>query len=289
MRKKPRRPALRWHGGKWILAPWIIKHFAKHRTYTETFGGAASVLLRKDRSHGEVYNDLDDIVVKFFRVLRDPAQAERLIRALEMTPFARSEFDAAYEVSDDPVEEARRLVVRSFMGYGSDGFNREVRTGFRANSNRSGNTPARDWCNIPPALEITAERIRGVIIECRPADQVLAKHDGPESLHYVDPPYLPETRSTKERKGGRKYHAYRHELSTRDHEELLRLLRELEGMVCLSGYPHELYDDLLPGWQRIARKAYADGAKEATECLWLNPALQQARAAGPLFSGEKTG
>ena len=71
----PRRAALRWHGGKWILAPWIIAHFPPHRVYTEAFGGGASVLLRKGRAKSEVYNDLDSEVVNLFRVLQDRASA----------------------------------------------------------------------------------------------------------------------------------------------------------------------------------------------------------------------
>jgi len=193
------RPVLRWHGGKWRLAPWIIGHFPHHRVYVEPFGGAGSVLLRKPRAYAEIYNDLDDEVVSLFRVLRDSAQACALKRALELTPFARSEFRSSYEQPDDAVERARRLVVRSFMGFGSNahasGPNGHRSTGFRANSNRSGTTPAQDWRNYPEAIAAMVERLQGVVIECRPAIELISSHDGPETLHYVDPPYLWETRS----------------------------------------------------------------------------------------------
>lgn len=71
----PTRPVLRWHGGKWVLAPWIIGHFPPHRIYTEAFGGGASILMRKARAYSEVYNDLDEDVVNIFRVLRSLKQA----------------------------------------------------------------------------------------------------------------------------------------------------------------------------------------------------------------------
>ncbi len=114
----PARPVLRWFGGKWKLAPWILSHFPAHRVYVEPFGGAGSVLMRKPRSYCEVYNDIDCEVVNLFRVLRDPGQAARLIADLELTPFSRDEFIAAYEPAEDPAELARRLVMRSFMGFG---------------------------------------------------------------------------------------------------------------------------------------------------------------------------
>jgi DNA adenine methylase len=280
----PRRPALRWHGGKWKLAPWIVGHFPAHRTYVEPFGGAASVLLRKGRSYAEVYNDLDESVVGLFRVLRDPGAAAELIRRLDSTPFARAEFEAAYAGTDDPIEAARRLCVRSFMGFGSDGHNAATRTGFRANSNRSGTTPAHDWANYPAALSGVAARLRGVVIERRPAVEVMIAHDRADTLHYVDPPYLPETRSNKSRKSGGKYHAYAHEMTAADHGCLLAALRDLAGMVVLSGYPSAAYDGALGDWTKVEIAALADGALARTECLWLNPAAVDRREHGPLWA-----
>lgn len=278
------RPALRWHGGKWLLAPWIIGHFPAHRCYVEPYGGAASVLLRKPRCYAEVYNDLDDDVVTLFRVLQNESTAIELRRRLEVTPFARSEFETAWDETTDPVEIARRLVMRSFMGFGSNAHSDKGKghktTGFRASSNRSGSTPATDWANYPPNLRAIAQRFRGVIIEQRPALQVMTVHDGPKTLHYVDPPYLPETRGLKHHYDVK--HQYRHEMVPADHGELLGFLRSLKGMVVLSGYPSPMYDAALPGWLRVERHALADGARPRIEVLWLNRAASSALEQKPL-------
>lgn len=254
------RPALRWHGGKWNLAPWIIGFFPPHRCYVEPFGGAASVLIRKPRSYAEVYNDLDGDAVNLFRVLRSNRAGE-LVELLRLTPFARDDFMEAYEEADDLVERARRLIARSFMGFGSNGHARS--TGFRANSNRSGTTPAHDWANYPDALAKIVERLQGVVIENRDAKLVMAAHDAPETLHYVDPPYVLSTRSDPSKD-------YAVELSDDDHAELLQFLRGLAGTVILSGYAHPSYDAALSDWHRVERPHLADGAKKRTEVLWIN-------------------
>ena len=130
----PTRPALRYHGGKWRLAPWLLTLMPPHRVYTEPFGGGASVLLRKPRAYGEIYNDLDGEVVNVFRMLRD--RGAELQRLLELTPFARAEFRQAYEpCGDDPIEQARRTIARSFMGFGSSATGEN--SGFRASSSSS--------------------------------------------------------------------------------------------------------------------------------------------------------
>lgn len=275
------RPLLRWHGGKWMLAPWIISHFPAHRIYVEPFGGAASVLLRKERSYAEVYNDLDDDVVNLFRVLRGSiADSRELHHRLVLTPFARTEFVEAYQPTDDPIEKARRLIIRSFMGFGSDGHNGARPTGFRANSHRSGTTPAHDWRNYTDCLEPIMARVAGICIEHRPAIEVMAQQDSTATLHYVDPPYVHATRSTAKNSTRKNY---AHELSDADHSQLLNFLTGLRGMVVLSGYPHDLYDSVLTGWRRVEREALADGARPRTEVLWLNPACADALGHGPLF------
>jgi DNA adenine methylase len=266
-----KRPVLRWHGGKWKLAPWIISAMPPHRIYVEPFGGAASVLMRKPRSYGEVYNDMWSEVVNVFRLLRDPESAARLEELLRLTPFAREEFadteKRPFEAVQDPMERARRFIFRSFAGFGSAASNSAHTTGFRSACKRSGTTPAQDWMNYPDWLRHFTERLRGVVIENRPAIQVMQSHDGADTLHYVDPPYVQSTRGFRRRNA-----AYVFEMDETQHRDLAGVAHQMKGAVILSGYLCDLYEGLYGDWRRIDRETFADGARPRTESLWLNKA-----------------
>lgn len=272
----PNRPVLRYHGGKWMLAPWIIEHFPPHRIYTEAFGGAGSVLMRKPRARlVEVWNDLDEEIVNVFRVLREPDTAGQLAQALAFTPFARAEFELSYEGTDDVVEQARRTIVRSFQGFGSDSAS-GAKTGFRANGNRQTAHPARDWTNYPPAIVAFCERLAGVVVENRDALELICQHDDPLALHYCDPPYVHETRSKATVRTSK---GYRHEMDEQAHRDLAACLHDLAGMVVVSGYACDLYDrELFADWHRFERSAHADGGLDRTEVVWINGACADALA-----------
>lgn len=274
----PRRPIARWHGGKWRLAPWIIKHFPPHRIYVEPFAGAASVLLQKPRSYAEVLNDLDGEIVNVFRVLRDPERADTLRRAIELTPWARAEFLSSYDLAPDPVEQARRTIVRCFMAHGSTS-RRKHYTGFRAKANRQNQTGAMDWINWPEQIPLFTARLKGVCVECRPAAEIIAQQDSTHTLFYLDPPYLHETRSAFRWDRD----CYAAELSDEDHRALLELSRDARGMVIISGYPSTLYDTMLKDWRRVERVGLADGARPRTEVLWISPRAAKLIAQTSLF------
>lgn len=269
------RPILRYHGGKYRIAPWIISHFPPHRIYVEPYGGAASVLMAKPRSLGEVYNDLDEEVVNVFRVLRDPAAAEKLRMLCHLTPFARAEFELSYEPTDDPVEAARRTIAKSYMGHGSSS-RRKHRTGFRGKAFRKRATGPMDWARWPDAIPQFVERLRAVTIESVPALDLIRRHDGAGTLVYADPPY-PMGIRTALRSPADIGRAYRHELSDEDHELLADVLRSAKSAVVVSGYRCDLYDRLYAGWAREEKDTIADGMAKRTECLWMNPAARTGR------------
>lgn len=270
-------PVLRYHGGKFRLSKWLYNFFPTHDIYVEPFGGAASVLLRKPRSHGEVYNDLDQDIFNLFQVLRDEKSAARLRELCELTPYSRDEFKLAYQYAEEPIERARRTIVRSAMGFGS-GAATGHKTGFRCEARRDHATSADVWAKYPPVLTWVSRRLRGVNIENRAAARCIASHDTEKTLFYVDPPYLLETRVI-----GSSGNVYRHEMTELQHVELLTQLNSLKGMITLSGYASELYNDMLPGWRcetKRARISAGAGTGIKTECLWLNPQCQDALERG---------
>lgn len=269
-----KHPVIRYHGGKFRLAKWITSFFPEHRCYVEPFGGAASVLLRKARSHAEVYNDLDGEIVNLFRVLQDPSMNIRLRDLCVLTPYSREEFNFAYEPIDDELEQARRTVIKATMGFSSASATAN-KSGFRTDTKRAYSTAQQLWASYPDNLAAIGSRLLGVLIENRPAIQVLLDHDTDSTLNYIDAPYLPETRQRWKPTG----YSYRHEMTEQDHIELLEPVRKLKGMSIISGYDSELYNDMLAGWRKETKAAQASAGMGGTvtkiECLWFSPNIDK--------------
>ncbi|MCX8587276.1 MULTISPECIES: DNA adenine methylase [unclassified Gilliamella] len=261
---KIRHPLLRYFGGKFRLAPWIISNFPNHSVYVEPFGGAGSVLLRKNKIPREVYNDIDCSVFNLFKILRDPQSAKKLIQLIALTPFHRNEYlNACYCNCSDEIIQASQLLIRSFMSFSSNGIHQK-NSGFSGSTKKRGTTDATTWAKIPANLLAIVERLQGVIIENIPAIELLDKHDGPETLFYCDPTYMHATRTTTA--------GYQYEMTLVDHEIFLNKIKRVEGRVVIFGYNSELYNDMLNGWDRKctnARAASQRGPMIRTECVWI--------------------
>jgi DNA adenine methylase len=263
---KPTRPALRYFGGKWRLAPWIISHFPQHDCYVEPFCGAASVFLRKSPAQFEVINDIDGDVINFFCVLRE--QTENLIRIILTTPYSRDEHRIAWEplTGLDPLEQARRYYVRSWQGWGGGQSLRQ--SGWRyQHSNNRGKSVIKDWNEIEHLWAI-AWRLKQAFIENDDALKIIERYDQPHTLFYLDPPYLAHTRTDRWKET-----AYQHEIDVDYHRALLDKLQAIRGMAIISGYPSTLYEEQLSGWQKLETTARTTNtSKAATETIWLSSA-----------------
>jgi DNA adenine methylase len=185
---------------------------------------------------------------------------DELRKKLELTPYSRDEFELSYEPVDDPIEKARRTVVRSFMGRNPSSTTQAVGS-FKGKQVKSYITIAHVWQKYPDAMNSIMERLRGVIIENDNALDVIKRHDSADTAFYVDPPYLPSTRDVGA--------DYRFEMTEEDHCKLAEALNEVKGKVILSGYPSELYTSLYGSWERVEKDSIADGHLPRKEVLWL--------------------
>lgn len=257
-------PPLKYLGSKWRIAQWVVSHFPPHLSYIEPCGGGASVLLNKSPSRYEVYNDVDEAVVTFFRVLRE--QRDQLVEAIQLTPFSESEYRLSFESSADDLEIARRVYCRAWMSW--KGYT-DRPSGFPIirDPNQRVIPHAQDFYRTDNLICVE-RRLRGVNLLNRDALDIIARFIGvEETLIYLDPPYLHALRGS---------HRYPCEWSPQDHIDAASMLRAHNGPVVISGYPSALYSELYEdhGWQRVGKVARTNG-EDKTESLWLNPAAQR--------------
>lgn len=256
---------MRYPGSKWGTADWIISHFPDHYeklVYVEPFSGSAAVFFSKRPSVVETINDLDGDVVNLFRILRD--RPEDLRRQLELTPYSREEYDLSFEPCKDPLEQARRYMVRTTQAIGAK---LNGKCGWRNHKQmRIGGTVCK-WAGITDNIEAATARLRGsttnlVQIEHMDALHLIERYDNKDVLMYLDPPYV-----LSARKSGK---LYRHEMDDVAHIRLLELITRSKARIVLSGYRSELYDNALQGWHRFTTMSQTTSTAMAEETIWLN-------------------
>lgn len=261
--------AVPYYGGKNYHIGWLVPLLPYGKSYIEPFGGSMAVLLNRNRSPVEVYNDLDGSIVNLFRVLRE--NGDELIKRLALTPYSRKELADCQERPDDNIEWARQVFVQarqSVMGL-KDGrswaCSLEIRKGTSQMISR--------WLGGIDSLFPVIERIKYVLLECKPALEVIPRFDSPDSVFYLDPPYPRDARKC--------FNDYRHEMTDDDHIALLDLVCDLEGKVAISSYHNKLYDSRLSDWwiHEEPEKELAGGRGVRREILWTNydPAAVRAK------------
>lgn len=264
---------IKWHGGKHYLARWIISLMPPHIHYVEPYFGGGSVLLHKDpQGVSEVVNDIHRELMAFWCVLRSEQWFDDFVRTMEATPFSEGMFDGAgptdYSGPDQGIiTGAFRFFIRARQS--RQGLMKDFATLSRNRTRRGMNEQVSSWLTAIEGLPDVHARLKRVVILCKPARDVILQQDGPNTLFYLDPPYLHETRVATE--------AYSWEMSEQAHVDLLDTLSGIEGHFLLSGYRSDLYEVMAHkhGWRRIEKqidnKASSSKTKEIkTECLWVN-------------------
>lgn len=262
---------INWYGGKYYMAKDIISLFPEHHMYVEGFGGAGHVLFRKERSNMEVYNDLHSGLYLVFKYIRECN--EEFLRSVTLTPYSRKEFENSknWIEEDDEIEKARKFYIRTMQSVATNG-------GWcyaKSKSRRGMCQSVSRWLgNVDENMLSAMERLREVQIENLDVFDLILKYDKEDTLFYLDPPYISDTRGQKK--------SYMYEMSNEKHEELVDLLLKVKGKVVLSGYDHPIYNKLLEkGWKKVFLGDYSKRSQKSngkldngTEFVWVNYELQ---------------
>lgn len=248
---------LKYPGGKWRIADWIISHFPPHKVYCEPFFGSGAVFFNKRHASIETINDVDGNVVNLFRVCRE--FPHELARAIELTPWSREEFIACCDLSvPDPIERARRTVVRFHQSFGTDNHSKRS---WRNVQVSGGPRCSACWNDLPSAVSEICIRLKSAQIENIDALQLIERYNNPETLLYLDPPYPLNIREKN---------MYRYEMTDSGHEQLLRLILKSKSKIIISSYDNELYNDTLKGWFTSVKSTVAQMGLHRTEKIYMN-------------------
>ena len=261
---------LKYPGSKWSSAGWIISNFPagyEKMTYLEPFFGSGAVFFNKERSAIETINDLDGNVVNLFKAIRD--FPEELARLIELTPWSRSEYRMSYEMTGEPIEDARRFLVRCWMAIGT----KTSDISGWSNNIKPGDSGVSRWEKLYESIICTSKRLKNqtrklVQIENMSAKELIARYNRPYVFIYCDPPYVLSTRSGR---------IYAKEMTDKDHIELLEILMKHPGPIMISGYETELYSNFLQGWHKQTKISRCGFGKQSTEVIWMNyePEMKQ--------------
>jgi DNA adenine methylase len=236
------------------------------------FLGEREVVAIETTSRTYIAEGLASHNCNFWRVLACPVQFPAFARALAATPFSERHWEDAACILDpqsgsDELARAVAFFVHARQSMAARGVSFAALS--RTRTRRGMNEQAAAWLSAVEGLGQVHERLKRVVILNRDALDVVRANDGPATLFYCDPPYLPSTRTAPD--------VYRHEMTAGQHEALLDALLACRGKVMLSGYPSDLYDGrLLPaGWRRVDMRVpnhAAGGATKRvmTESLYLN-------------------
>lgn len=264
------RSPIRWLGGKGQMVKKILPLLPKTKIYVEPFGGGASVLLARRPSPVEVYNDLDSGLYDFFIVLSDPELFEQFYRRVATLPYSRQLFNECRENWQSETDKVKRVAMwfvvarQSFSGDFGHSWGYGI-----TNTRRGMAGEVSKWLSCIEGLPQVHDRLQRVQIECNDWRVVMDTYDTPETLFYLDPPYVHSTRSAGN---------YQHELTAEDHRDLVNICLEAKGKICLSGYASAIYEPLEEAsWQRLdfETACHAAGRTRGTGILGEGSALEK--------------
>ncbi|MEG2947241.1 MAG: DNA adenine methylase, partial [Bacteroidales bacterium] len=188
-------------------------------------------------------------LINFYRILQqDPANLEREIQE---TLYSRATFNDAWAIYNYPhlftdLKRAWALWVLSMQGFSGQ---LSPTWGY----DKLNNSPVKRMNNRREELQVVAERLSNVQIECTDAIRIIESRDSEYAFFYVDPPYFNSDCGH--------YDGYTED----DFKELLQTLEQIKGKFLLSSYPSDILEGYTNqnGWYTIKKEMRIDAGKSS--------------------------
>lgn len=263
-----KRTLFGYFGAKWYFLKVIYAlSMVAHDLFFDGCGGSGVVTINNRISARRVLNEVDPEIFNLYRVIQ--------------SDWWR---DLQWLLAGAAVSRGHYWLQRKNLGLGH--IVKQAATFFDvADQCYGGNIKGSGWSNVIGKrsensryrkianLNFFHDRLRDVVLTKMDVWDLLLANDNPANLFYLDPPYVPESRS-----GGE----YRYDMTPEQHNLLIQALINGTSKYIISGYNSPRYNDILqpPKWNKleiptklhIARVNGAAGQhKQArTECFWYN-------------------
>jgi DNA adenine methylase len=162
----------------------LLPLFPEHKTYCETFAGAAWMLFKKDPSEVEIINDINSDLVALYRVVRH--HLDEFVRYFRWVLHARDEFDRFLAENPETLTDIQRAVRFYYLVKTCHG-SRVASPTFGIATTRP---PRLNLLRIEEELSDAHLRLARVTVENRHYADFIRSYDRPHTFFYVDPPYF---------------------------------------------------------------------------------------------------
>jgi DNA adenine methylase len=251
-------------GGKSYLLKPLLSILPEHVVYVEVFGGAGNLLLNKEPAYNEVINDVDDDIVNLFTVISREDTFEEFNKIIQSLPYSRTVYNKMRAILKEQFEydPFKPNIQRAVAYYYFKNASVSSRDGF--GTTRTASNRGKIHANKLDKLKLIKERLRRVVIEHLDFEDCIKKYDTPDTLFFLDPPYLGAE------------HYYEHDFTIADHKRLLDLLPTIKGKFILTTYQNELYEQALKDFYCLMvtnikhSEASMKKRSRIVECIYTN-------------------
>lgn len=226
------RSPINYPGNKMEIMDFTLSHLPKTDKFIDAFGGSGQVMLCREPCRLEVYNDLDNGISSFYRVLQDKDLTKQLIDRVSLFIHSREMF----ETFKTEWREETDLVSKAVKFYYIIQASHLSRGRIYGRVTRGPADIYRKLERYLPLFPTVHNRFHKVQVENLHFRELIRIYDSHDAVFYCDPPYWDNNQ-------------YQCLMSRAEHLELCKLIFQSKGFFAVAGYRNEIYDQF--PWDRV--------------------------------------